>query len=289
MTGELPRIDLHMHSTVSDGTDTPSEIVSRVREAGIRLFSLTDHDALKGSLQILKKLKEDDPRFIPGVEFTCRDEEGKYHILGYAYDPRTMGIKQAVIRGHAFRMEKLDARLDFLKTEYGFEFPEEEVKKLYAMDNPGKPHLGNLMVKYGYAKTKEAAIREYINKKRFKSQYLRPEEAIEGILASGGVPVLAHPSYGSGDEIFVGEEMEERVKKLMGFGLEGLEACYSVFTRKLRDEILGYAQKYDLYATAGSDYHGKNKLIELGDTGLSELEELPDGMRRFFERVGYEQ
>ena len=277
-----------MHTTVSDGTDDPAEIVSRVRDAGIQLFSVTDHDALKACGIVAETLVPGDPLFVPGVEFSCRDEEGKYHILGYDYDPGSESIRKVVKKGHANRVVKLIARLDFLKEEYGFDFPEEEVDHLFAMDNPGKPHLGNLMVKYGYAKTKEEAIKDFINKKHFKSEYLRPEFAIEGILGAGGVPVLAHPSYGSGDELFVGEEMESRLKKLMDLGIRGVEACYSGFTAKLRGEMLGYAEKYGLYVTAGSDYHGANKLVELGDVCMQDLEEIPEGMLKFFERVGFD-
>ena len=82
----MEKIDLHMHSTVSDGTDTPQELLRRVREAGIRLFALTDHDALKGCAMIRKVRSAGDPRLLNGVEFSCQDEQGKYHILGYHYD-----------------------------------------------------------------------------------------------------------------------------------------------------------------------------------------------------------
>ncbi|MBO6039968.1 MAG: PHP domain-containing protein, partial [Oscillospiraceae bacterium] len=81
------KIDLHMHSTVSDGTDAPEEILARVREAGITLFAVTDHDAVKAGRIIPPLLTEGDPAFLTGAEFSCRDEEGKYHILGYGYDP----------------------------------------------------------------------------------------------------------------------------------------------------------------------------------------------------------
>ena len=283
-----PKIDLHMHTMISDGTDTPEEIILNVKNAGLQLFSITDHDAIKGCSVAAGVLGPDDPRFIPGVEFSCKDEDGKYHILGYAYDMDSEGIQKVVKKGHANRVVKLIARLDFLKEQYGFDFPEEEVDMLFALANPGKPHLANLMVKYGYAKTKEEAIKGYINKRRFGSEYLRPEFAIEGILASGGVPVLAHPKFGDGDEIIAEEDMEARLKKLIGFGLQGLEGCYYIFTRKVREEMLGYAEKYGLYVTAGSDYHGRNKTSEIGDTGLDALEEIPYGMRRFFERIGFE-
>jgi predicted metal-dependent phosphoesterase TrpH len=230
-------------------------------------------------------LTEGDPIFLPGVEFSCRDEDGKYHILGYGYDPASESMRSVVAKGHRNRMNKVRARLDFLQTRFGFRLPEEELKALFKLDNPGKPHIGNLMVRLGYAKSKEDAIKNYIDQLRIRSDYLRPEEAIAGILGGGGIPVLAHPAYGSGDELIVGEELDLRVRKLTAFGLRGVEAYYSGFTRKLRSQALSLAERYDLYVTAGSDYHGKNKLVELGDTGLNEPDDVPDGMRRFLERV----
>ena len=149
------------------------------------------------------------------------------------------------------------------------------------MYNPGKPHIANLMVSYGYAETKEEAIKEYINQIHFVDEFVRPEEAIKGILGAGGIPVLAHPSFGSGDELILGEEMDHRLRRLMEFGLKGVEAFYSGFTEKLRKEVLFFAEKYRLYVTAGSDYHGTNKLVQLGETGLDEVDEIPDGLTRF--------
>lgn len=282
---EIRTIDLHMHTTVSDGTDTPEEILARVREAGIDLFSISDHDAIKGGQSLIPLLREGDPQFIPGIEFSCKDEQGQYHILGYGYDPEDEAIRAVVDLGHSYRMKKVRARLEFLKTQFGFTFPTEELMALVSLSNPGKPHIGNLMVKYGYAKTKEEAIREYIDKIRFRSEYVRPEEAIRGILQSGGIPVLAHPSYGNGSQLILGEDMDRRIRRLMDFGLQGLEGFYSGFTARLRGEILSFAERYDLYVTAGSDYHGTNKLVELGDTGLSEVSEWPEGLRRFLRDV----
>ena len=280
----LGKIDLHMHTTISDGTDSPQEILENVKAAGICLFSVTDHDAIKGSLQVVELLQDGDTGFITGVEFSCKDENGKYHILGYGYDSERKGIQDVVDLGHRYRMEKVQARLDFIKAEFGFSFSDEDLEKLLSLDNPGKPHIGNLMVQYGYVKTKEDAIRYYIDQLHFQNSYVRPEEAIRGILASGGIPVLAHPSYGRGDELILGDEMDKRLKHLMGYGLQGVEAFYSGFTPKLQEEMLGFAKRYELYVTAGSDYHGTNKLIALGDTGFMD-EFVPDGIARFLADV----
>ena len=279
------KIDLHMHTTVSDGSDSPEDIIAYVKEAGIDLFSVTDHDAVKGCKIIKDLLSDDDPKFINGAEFSCKDEKGKYHILGYNYDPDAESITRLVDLGHGYRINKVKRRLEYIKEEFGFHFPDKEIQKLFSLDNPGKPHIGNLMVKYGYAETKEKAIKDFIDRIRFGSEYVRPEEAIEGILKAGGIPILAHPSYGSGDQIIIGEEMDDRLRHLMGFGLQGIEAFYSGFSGKLTQEMLSFAEKYDLYVTAGSDYHGRNKLVVLGDNGLDKAADGPTGLRRFLEAI----
>ena len=285
MTREIRKIDLHMHSVVSDGTDTPEELLAKVREQGFDLFALTDHDAVKGCKQILGARSAEDPAFLTGVEFSCKDEEGKYHILGYGFDPDAEAVQKIIMTGHSYRMSKVVARIEFVRREFGFELPRDEIDRLLALDNPGKPHLANLLVKYGYVENKDIAIRDYIDKIRFGEEYVRPETAIAGILESGGIPVLAHPAYGSGDEIILGDTMERRVRKLMGYGIQGLEAYYSGFTRKIRKEMLDLSAKFNLYVTAGSDYHGRNKIVILGDTGLHDTAEGAEGLHRFLEKV----
>ena len=281
----LKKIDLHIHSTVSDGTDTPEEILALVKKACIRLFALTDHDAIKGCLVLRKILKEDDPQFVTGAEFSCRDDEGQYHILGYGYDPNAKSINGLVEKGHSIRMNKVRARLELLKSKFGFSFPEEEIQNLMAQDNPGKPHIANLMAKYGYARSRDEAMKEYLNKLRVQFGYISPEEAIAAILKGGGIPVLAHPSYGNGDQLILGEEMERRLRRLKDFGLRGMEAFYSGFPERMVRDMLDYAEKYDLLVTAGSDFHGSNKLVKLGDTGLDLGTEFPERLRLFLEEI----
>lgn len=279
------RIDLHLHTTISDGTDTPEKLLERIRESGIDLFSVTDHDAIKGGSLVPELLREGDPAFIRGVEFSCRDEHGKYHILGYGYDPEGKGIREIVDRGHAIRMAKTAARIRYLQDTFGMVFPEEDIRELISLDNPGKPHIAAMMIRCGYAESIREAMDKYINGKKFPAMYVDPEEAIRGILSSGGIPVLAHPSYGSGDELILGEEMDGRLRRLMKYGLAGVEAFYSGFTDLMRNEVLGFAEQYGLYVTAGSDYHGTNKLVELGETELEDMTDAPAGMIRFLRDV----
>lgn len=282
---DVKKIDLHMHTTVSDGTDSPLELLDRIIEKKIDLFSVTDHDAIKAGKILKEPTALAGVGFITGAEFSCKDEKGKYHILGYNYDPDAKAINDLVNKGHGLRMNKLEQRLSFLSEEFGFSFPEREIETLRAMDNPGKPHIGNLMTKLGFSASKEDAIKNFINKRRFATEYLRPEETIRAVLESGGIPVLAHPCYGTGDQLIIGDELKERVDYLTGFGLKGLEGYYSGFSPKLTELVLGIAKEKDLYVTAGSDYHGSNKLVELGDTGLENLNDAPDGLKKFIEAV----
>ena len=221
MTDCLKRIDLHMHTTVSDGTDTPEELLENIKGAGISIFSVTDHDAVKAGRIIRECLSGTDLFFIQGAEFSCKDEKGKYHILGYGFDPEHNEILNLINHGHDLRMKKVTDRLKFLKSEFDIDFPANEIEKLLSLDNPGKPHIAGLMIKYGYAETITAAIKDYIDRMHFKNEYIRPEEAIKSITAGGGIPVLAHPFYGSGDELILGQEFEERLKRLMDFGIRG--------------------------------------------------------------------
>lgn len=280
------KIDLHMHTTVSDGTDTPEQLLQCVKRAGITLFSVTDHDAVKGVKAVQNVRKEEDPLFLAGAEFSCRDEEGRYHILGYGFDPDADSIRKLVETAHAYRMRKVLSRLEGLREQFQIRFPEEEISALLALDNPGKPHIGNLMVRYRFAKTREEAITGFLDQLHVRKEYLRPEEAITAIRDAGGTAVLAHPAFGSGNQLITGERMDCRIRRLKDLGLQGMEAFYSGFAEKLRAEMLFFAEKYGLYVTAGSDYHGANKSILPGKTGLDGDDVMPDGMRRFLNDMG---
>ena len=283
-------LDLHLHTIISDGTDSPAELLKNIVGAGIEMFSITDHDAISGASemkQMLTDKTENDgghcPLFISGVEFSCREDDRKYHILGYGYDPDGPSINAMVEKGHGFRMKKVMARLEFLDEEFGIVFDPQDVEKLLANQNPGKPHIAKMMIDYGIVSTIKEAMTNYLDKKKFRSSYILPEEAIRALLESGGIPVLAHPFYGDGSQLILGEEMDERLRHLMSFGLQGVECYYSGFTAKLVEQMLEFADKYDLYVTAGSDYHGTNKMVPIGDTNLNNISEAHRRLKDFVE------
>ena len=282
-------IDFHMHTTTSDGTDTVETLLPKIIENKIDMFAITDHDAISAcdDMRILLKIEERKgakglPVFVNGVEFSCEDNYGKYHILGYAYDPYAPAIRELVGFAHDMRMTKLRQRINFLEDRFGIELPQEETQGLFSLKNPGKPHIGNLLAKYGYAENKDVAIRKYLNGITYHGRvHVFPEEAVEAIKNSGGIPVLAHPAYGDGTQRPDDKEMHRRLRALKLCGLMGMEAYYSVFSKEETVRMLSFAKEYDLMVSAGSDYHGANKQVLLGQTGLVSASEGGEQMKAF--------
>lgn len=256
------RIDLHMHSTASDGTDTPIQLAEKVKSAGIQVFALTDHDTVIGAEQLTEHLPE-GVTFIPGIEFSCRMPSGKCHILGYHCDTEHPAFQDALSQGAALRKAKLEKRIDFLR-ERGMCFSEDELDRLRQIPGVGKPHLGNLMVRYGYATDKQTAITEVINCYATGSSRIPAETAVKAILASGGIPIWAHPLGGEGEEEISPEQFAKMLDELTGYGLMGLECWYSKYPLDLCERLARAAKKRGLLISGGSDYHGTNKSIPLG-------------------------
>ncbi|MBO4539571.1 MAG: hypothetical protein J5781_04790, partial [Clostridia bacterium] len=243
------------------------------------------HESTEGCAIIKKMLDKGDPAFINGVEFSCADEYGKYQILGYGYDPESPQISEIIAKARAYNVNNVTNTLNYLRSEYGFVFSNADREALLSKNNPSKRNVAALMVKYGYATTKNDAIVNYIRKNKTKDDFIRPEEVIHAILKAKGIPVLSHPFYGHGDELFHADEVDKRIKRLVRMGLKGIEAFYSGFTKTLQEELLLFADKYNLYVTAGSDYHGSYKLDRIGDTDLESHPEYPKRLQKFLKKV----
>lgn len=255
-------IDLHTHSTASDGTDTPLQLAERVKTAGVEVFALTDHDTVAGAEELLENPPE-GVTFLPGVEFSCRMDAGKCHILGYCCDTAHPAFQAALRQGAALREGKLNLRLDFLR-ERGVTFPAEELDRLRWLPSAGKPHLGNLMVRYGYAASRNEAIREVIDLCPTGSSRISAETAVKAILASGGVPVWAHPLGGEGERETGPERFAAMLDALTGCGILGMECFYSKYPMAVCERLALAARDHGLLVSGGSDCHGTNKTIAPG-------------------------
>ena len=263
------KIDLHIHSDFSDGTDSPEELIRKVKEKELEYFSLTDHDTNDGVREILKM--EDLPcTFIRGIEFSCLDERGECHILGYDYDIEAPAMQNLVEKARKNRLEKTEVRISQLKEQFGIELTEEEKNFIWAKHSPGKPHFAEILINRGLALDKNDAITQYLDKIQTDKFKIPAEEAVKAILDAGGIPVWAHPLSGAGKEHLTEEQFECELRLLREFGIRGLECFYSQYDDVRQRYLERQAEKAGLYISAGSDYHGNGKKdIEPGLTGKS--------------------
>ena len=260
------KVDLHIHTTASDGADSPRVLAEKIAAAGLELFSVTDHDTIAGALE-MENIVPEGVRYIRGVEFSCVSPAGKCHILGYGFDPEHPALLEALAEGRRLRLEKLDRRLEQLKRDHGIELTEDERSWLLSLGSPGKPHLGQIIRNRGLAPDLDGAIRGFIRDVPGRDR-IEAKMAIGAITAAGGFPVWAHPLGGEGEKRLTEEKFESLLETLLGYGLRGLECRYSRYGRKESEFLLDHAERLGLVPTGGSDYHGSNKKdIQLGQLG----------------------
>lgn len=257
--------DLHIHSTASDGTDTPQQILEKISEVGgVKIFALTDHDTIKGVEQIKNKIPQ-NIFFVNGVEFSCKTASGnKCHILGYFYDATNKDFQEILEQGKNLHAKKLEIRLKFLSDLYKINFSADDVKKICENEVVGKPHIVNFIFeKFGIAKHK---IYSDLRKCKIDAR-LDAKKVIDAIKNSGGVSVWAHPLGGEGEKCSTQAEFEKNFAELKNLGIEGIEIYYSRYNAEQRKILLEVAEKNNLLVSGGSDYHGKNKNISLFEVG----------------------
>lgn len=255
--------DLHMHSIFSDGTDSVDVIVEKAIEE-LDIFSLTDHDTIKGC-QLVLGMKH--PDFITGIEFSCKDKDGsKSHILGYGYDITNEDILKLTTDMHLARVDKVAHTIEFLKDKHGIIFSDEQITEMLNSNSPSHSHVAQCMIANGYVSNSEEAF-VIIGEFKGKHSYITPEEAIKVILNAHGIPVLAHGFFEDGGGNLTSSELHTRVKRFKKFGLKGLECFYATYSEAQTESILEIAQEENLLVTAGSDYHGRAKPTPFGDVG----------------------
>lgn len=264
------KTDLHLHTTASDGSDTPSELLALAREAGLTVISITDHDTLAGCIEAIKAPRN-DVKVITGIEFSCHhygECDFDCHILGYGFDPCVNELLSAIAHGRELRLMKLEARLKYLDSHHGIKFDEDEIRWLHSLNSVAKPHLARLIVKRGLADSISDAIHKYLKGEKFPDDRIDAKEAIEAIIAAGGIPVYAHPLGGETEKRLTKEEVEPRINSLKEIGVMGLECYYSRYSSCDESLLLSLAENHGLLVSAGSDYHGKNKTVVLGDLSI---------------------
>lgn len=263
-------IDLHVHSTCSDGTYTPTELVDYAMEKNLSAFALTDHDTVAGIKEVLsyaEGLRSDGvsnvPKVIPGIEFSTEYNGRDVHIVGLYINPEAPGFAaylENFINSREERNKKICAKF----VEDGYDITYEELKSRFENTVLTRAHFAQILQEKGYVKSRQEAFDRFIGDYRpyyFPREKVTPEMAIELILNADGIPVLAHPIlYHLSDK-----KLDELVGSLKSKGLMGIEAVYSTYAPSEERQIRALADKYHLLLSGGSDFHGLNKeKIDLG-------------------------
>jgi predicted metal-dependent phosphoesterase TrpH len=250
-------IDLHTHSSASDGSLSPRELVEYAVRKGAAAIALTDHDTIEGLAEARQAADAKGLELVPGLEISADHPGGTMHILGYFIDPEDAVLRQELIRLQEARRErnpKIIAKLQHL----GIPVTYDQVRAL-APGQVGRPHIAQAMLQIGAVKTLDEAFRNFLTKggpayvEKFRYP---PEKAVELIVRAGGVPVLAHPFT---LKFAATEELAGVVSSLKDRGLRGLECLYSEHTAEQTRRYSALAEALGLAVTGGTDFHGNNK------------------------------
>ncbi len=262
-------IDLHIHSTASDGTLSPLEILRLARQLNLGAISITDHDTIEGVKAALALEMPAPPHFLTGVEISAAPPpsfslSGSFHILGYGIDIDDPVLNQTLTKLQQARKNRNPQIIEILN-KLGFKITIDEVEKEAGGFQLGRPHIAQLMVKKGFVQSIDEAFDKYLGKGQvaYVDKYrITVAKAIEIILNAGGIPVLAHPFL---LQIQDDQELEELVVTLMQMGLQGIEVYYPEHPPLKTALYADIAKRHRLLITGGTDFHGDLKpRIQMG-------------------------
>ena len=255
-----PAIDLHIHSTASDGTLSPADIITLALRLRLGAISITDHDSLAGCREALINGIPDALGFLTGVEISAEPPPsypgaGSIHILGYGIrldDPELNRALEKLQDARKDRNPRIIARL----TRLGIDIRLEEVEREAGGGQPGRPHIASLLVKKGIVKTIDDAFDRYLGngKPAYVDKFrIESSEAVGLINTAGGIPVLAHPCL---LELQNDQQLDEILRELITMGLKGMEVYFSAHSPEQTRRYAELAKRHDLLMTGGTDFHG---------------------------------
>ncbi len=247
-------IDLHLHSTFSDGTFRPEELVKMARRDGLKAISITDHDTVDGTAEAMSAGEKYGLRVIPGVELSVFLGDVHFHLLGYHFNHLDQRLLDKLRRLQHSRNDRNAIIVEKLRN-MGLDVSTEELQKISGCGQTGRPHIARLLVEKGIVKDIDQAFALYLRKGKpgYAPRFIyQAGEAIELIGLSGGSAVLAHPAQISRQLQF----LDELLGRLKALGLEGVETYYPTHKGSFFRALRRLTEKHGLFETGGSDYHG---------------------------------
>lgn len=265
----MSRIDLHLHTTHSDGSLRPAEVLALAQKAGVTALAITDHDIVDGLPEAIDAGTRIGIEVIPGVEISSFDGKSELHILGYCMDWRDETLQKRLTLLRASRHRRNPLIIERLQA-LGLELTYDEVRSLAGTESVGRPHIARLLVEKGYVTSAKEAFDRYLAEGRpgyVARELPTPAEAIAWIRDAQGIAVLAHPTWVKESA----DTLPSFVRSLKNDGLGGIEVHYSTHTKQQTARFLELTKQFGLLVTGGSDFHGLTKPdIEVG-TGRGSL------------------
>jgi len=260
-------IDLHAHSSVSDGTESPAELVAAGAAAGLDVLALTDHDSTAGWDQAIEAADGTGLELVPGIELSTQLDYASVHILGYLVDPADAALVEATAAIRSERLDRAESMVQRIARDYALSWDD-----VLAQATPGatigRPHIADALVARGHVPDRSAAFQTILH---WRGGYHRPHEApppVEGvrlITDAGGVAVIAHPGARGPQRVL----SDDRMRALADAGLFGLEIDHRDNPPASRPHWLDVARRFGLVTTGSSDYHGAGKPNRLGENSTS--------------------
>ena len=247
-------IDLHTHSTASDGTMSPADLVKYAHKKGLSAIAITDHDTIGGVGEAATAGNILGIEVVPGIELSVKYSDYNVHLLGYLFDCQHKELQVALIQLQAGRFErnkKIIAELNKLGLAIQFS----ELKKSAGSGQNGRPHIARLMIQKGFVRTMDEAFEKYLGQGglAYVSRFIYgARDAISLIRKAGGIAVLAHP-FQLDKSV---DNLLHHLGELRDMGLDGIEVYYPTHSRQFRKRLISIAEKHSLLITGGSDYHG---------------------------------
>ena len=248
-------VDLHTHSNCSDGSMSPSELVLHAAEKGLAAIALTDHDTVDGIKEAVAKGKECGIEVVPAIEFSARSKT-LTHILGFYIDEDNAQLKSVLTEIVDLRKERNEVTAKLLQL-LGVDVALEEAAAIAPGGIIGRAHYAKLLMDKGYTSSVKESFDKYLAAGKpayFTNQKLEAKCIIETIHAAGGVAFLAQPH-----QMKFGDKLEDYVKELVSYGLDGMEGYYSEYDEKMQTEYQAMASRYGLALSGGTDFHGDMK------------------------------
>ncbi|MGC4175609.1 PHP domain-containing protein [Demequina sp.] len=257
------RIDLHTHSTVSDGTEPPAEVMRAAARAQLDVVALTDHDAVTGWEEAAAAAADAGLTFVPGIEVSCRHHGVSIHLLGYWPDATSPAFEHMIAETRAARVDRARQMVHRISADYPLTW-DEVLTHATASDTVGRPHIADAMVARGHFATRDDAFAEVLGgNSRYYVPHYAPDvlDAIATLRTCGGVPVFAHPGADARGRVVP----DAVIVDMADAGLAGLEVDHRDHSPQQRERLAALATQLGLVRTGSSDYHGAGKVNRLGE------------------------